>query len=186
MPETNPETRLIMGIDPSTVATGYGVITDEQNPRPVAHGVIRAKGNLPIEERLHQMHTGLLEVIGKYKPDTIAVEEPFFGMNAKSSMAVGQAQAIAFIAASSNRIPLHKYPPATVKTQVTNDGRADKKQVRDLVAATLNIPDLPLTDEADALAVALCHLGSQKEREILEQGEQSQTRRSASRRRNTQ
>lgn len=162
------ETPLIMGIDPGTLATGYGVITNQPVPTPVDHGTIKINRSLPIEQRLHQIHAALASIIDHHLPTVIAVEEPFLGKNVKSAIAVGQAQAIAFLAAASRGIPVHKYSPRTVKIQVTNTGAADKKQVRDLVAATLEISDLPLEDAADALAVALCHIGAQKEATLLQ------------------
>lgn len=157
---------IIMGIDPGTLSTGYGLITHQPQPAAVAHGTIIITGQKPIHERLHLIHTQLLQVIETHNPDVIAVEEPFMGKNVKSAIAVGQAQAIAFLCAASKGIPLYKYSPSTVKTQVTADGHAGKKQVRDAVAAILNIDDLPLKDEADALAVAICHLDSDRERQF--------------------
>ena len=95
----------------------------------------------------------------------MAVEEPFVGKSAKSALAVGQAQAIALVSAAKNSIPVRKYTPAQVKYAVTNNGRASKEEVMAMIQAILSLPKTPESDAADALAVALCHLGAQRETE---------------------
>ena len=158
---------LILGIDPGTLRTGYGLITQAPVPACVGHGTISPKASLPIEERLHLIHQDLLELIDHHRPVLIAVEEPFFGKSPKSSMAVGQAQAIALIAAASRRIPLLKFPPAQVKQRTTGNGAATKEQIRIIVQATLSIPGRLTTDASDALAVALCAVAQQQEDRVL-------------------
>lgn len=163
----NPTPTLILGIDPGTLRTGYGVITLESQPTAVAHGVIRPKSSLPLETRLHLIHQDILQAIRDHAPAIIAVEEPYFGRSAKSSMAVGQAQAVALIAAVSQDIPLRRFPPAQVKQRATNSGRASKDDVRLAVQAQLQLPHLPESDAADALAIALCALAALNEETAL-------------------
>ena len=158
---------LILGIDPGTLRTGYGIITLESQPTTIGHGVIRPKSSLPLEARLHLIHQDLLRIIHEHAPDIIAVEDPYFGKSAKSSMAVGQAQAVALIAAASQHIPLRRFPPAQVKQRATNSGRASKDDIRLAVQAQLQLPHLPESDAADALAIALCAVATLKEEAAL-------------------
>ena len=175
-PQTATPPKTVMGIDPGTRNTGYGVIENGAQPVPIEHGVLRMKQSLPLEERLHGIHVQLLEVIDRIQPDIIAVEEPFFGKGARSSMAIGQAQALALISAASRRIPLRKYSPATVKVQVTNNGRATKEEVRTLVAAQLSLTDLEHLDAADALAVALCCISRHQAEQVLNESKKNEKR----------
>ena len=157
----------IMGVDPGTLVTGYGIIEDGHKPMAVEHDTLRMNANDAIENRLHQLHTQIMEVITRHTPDVVAVETPFIGKSPKSSLAIGQAQAIVLLSAASQGITIRKYTPASVKQALTNDGRANKEQVRMMVAAELHIPDLTETDASDALAVALCHVGKERERILL-------------------
>ena len=159
----------IMGVDPGTVVTGYGIIKDSNPPEAVKHDTLRMKSSQSVEQRLHELHTNLLKVIDEHQPDLVAVETPFIGKGPKSSLAIGQAQAIVLVSAVSRGIEVRKYSPASVKQALTNDGRASKEQVRLMVAAELQIPDLTQTDASDALAVALCHIGKEREKAILEE-----------------
>ena len=157
----------ILGIDPGTRATGYGLITLEAQPQLLAHGLIKPKPSLPIEHRLHWIHQELLELIDDHQPTMIAVEEPYFGKSAKSSMAVGQAQTVALIAAASRNIPIEKYPPAQVKQRITGTGAATKEQVRTAVRMMLQAPASISIDTADAIAVAHCAVTAEQERRAL-------------------
>ena len=167
---THQAPTLLLGIDPGTRRTGYGLITLEAQPQALDHGTISPRTSLPLEERLHLIHQSLLELIDRHGPGLIAVEEPFFGKSAKSSMAVGQAQATALIAAASRRVPLLRFPPAQVKHRTTGYGAATKEQIRITVQATLGIPGTLTTDAADALAIALCALSHQQEARALANG----------------
>ena len=146
---------LVMGIDPGTLRTGYGIITLEPHPRPVAHGAIAPARSLPLEERLHLIHQELLGIIDRHAPARVAVEEPDFGKSPRSSMAVGQALAVALIAAASRKIPVTRFQPSQVKQAATDSGGSTKEQVRLGVQARLLIPGLLPQDAADALAAAL-------------------------------
>ena len=147
----------VLGIDPGSSCTGYGVLEEDQSdPRVVASGVIRApKG--PLATRLARIFAGLDEILKNHRPDAVAVEEVFQAKNAKSALVLGHARGVALLVAGLAGIGVHEYPTRKVKQTVTGYGNADKEQVRQILGATLG--ELPAQlDESDALAVALCHL----------------------------
>ena len=156
----------ILGIDPGTLKMGYGVVSEGLNPHADDYGVIALARKMPIEQRLYQLHTHILNLIGIFQPSAIAVEEPFVGKGERSfpgpALAVGQAQAVVLIGAASQGIPIFKYAPAQVKSTVADYGAASKEQMRQIVAATLGLEKVPESDAADALSVGLCHLIQQQ------------------------
>jgi crossover junction endodeoxyribonuclease RuvC len=151
----------ILGIDPGTVTTGYGVIDDTDGAVAlVDYGAISAPPRSPTGERLLFIYSHLLEIITRYHPEVLAVEQPFIGKNVRSALAIGRSQAIAILAATGNGIPVCEYTPAQVKQQVSNFGAGSKEQVQEMVRLQLDLADVPEpADAADALAVALCHSG---------------------------
>ena len=150
----------ILGIDPGTLSMGYGVIGD--GPHADDYGVISLPRKMPLEQRLYQLHTHILNLIAIFQPTAVAVEQPFVGKGERSfpgaAMAIGQAQAVVLIGAASQGIPIYKYAPAQVKMAVADYGAATKEQMRQIVAATLGLSEIPESDAADALSVGLCHL----------------------------
>jgi crossover junction endodeoxyribonuclease RuvC len=152
----------ILGIDPGTVRMGYGVIGAGPDPHADDYGVIALPRQMPLEQRLYQLHTHILNLIAIFQPTAVAVEEPFVGKGERrfpgAAMAIGQAQAVVFIGAASQGIPIFKYAPAQVKSAVADYGAASKEQMREIVAATLGLSEVPDSDAADALSVGLCHL----------------------------
>ena len=150
----------VLGIDPGTLALGYGVIDEEDGDiTQVACGALTAAPGAPMEERLHAIYKGLLEVIDRYRPDEVAIEEPFVAKNARSALAVGQAIGVATIAILGRGIPVYHYTPTQVKQAVTSYGRSGKDQVQEMVGILLDLPTPPSpSDAADALAVAICHI----------------------------
>ena len=154
----------VLAIDPGTLRMGYAVVDGGPGLQPAAddYGVIALPAAMPLEQRLYQLHTHILNMIHVFHPDAVAVEDPFVGKGerafAKSALAIGQAQAVALIGAASQGIPVHRYAPARVKRAVTDYGAATKEQVQRMAASTLGLPDTPESDAADALAVGLCHL----------------------------
>jgi len=150
----------VLGIDPGTVTTGYGVIESRNDELTVVdYGAIRPPARSPIGERLFIIYQKILEVMSRYKPDVVAIEEPFVAKNVKSAMAVGRAQAIAILAAASSGIPSYEYSPAQVKQRVADYGASSKEQIQEMVRLQLGLKKVPEpADAADALAVALCHL----------------------------
>ena len=152
----------VLAIDPGTLRMGYGVVDAEPTPEADDYGVVALPASMPIEQRLYQLHTHILNMIHVFHPDAIAVEDPFVGRGerafAKSALAIGQAQAVVLIGAASQGVPVHRYAPASVKRAVTDYGGATKEQVQRMTVSTLGLKDMPDSDAADALAVGLCHL----------------------------
>jgi crossover junction endodeoxyribonuclease RuvC len=115
---------------------------------------------MPMEERLRCLYQGLVEIMARYGPDEVAIEEPFVARNVHSALAVGRVQAIAMLVAANQGIPVYRYTPAQVKQQVTSYGASDKGQVQEMVRIQLGLGQTPQPeDAADALAVAICHIG---------------------------
>lgn len=150
---------IILGIDPGTRITGWGIVTfDGVDPRAVACDVIAPRARLPIEERLQHIFSELGDVIAKHQPHVIAIEEPFVGANVRSAMAVGEARTVAMLAATLAGVPVRHYPPATVKQAVAGYGAGDKAQVREMLRLQFGLERLPDDlNASDALAVAFCH-----------------------------
>ena len=152
----------ILGVDPGTHQLGFGVLDSTgSTPRCLAWGHISAGRNAPIHERLHQLHQELRQVVERWQPQHLAVEEPFVApeRGAKSAVAVGQAQAIAFLLAAETGMQVHCYAPSQVKLAVGDYGASAKSQVQRMVQMVLGMEQKPMSEDAsDALAIALCHL----------------------------
>jgi crossover junction endodeoxyribonuclease RuvC len=164
----------ILGIDPGTAVMGYGVIENEGSDIAlVDYGAIVVPEHLKTGERLNYLYNELLKIIRRHRPDVCAVEQPFVAKNVKSAMAIGRAQAIALLAASSQNVPTHEYTPAQVKQRVANYGASSKEQVQEMVRLQLGLAETPQpNDAADALAVALCHVQEMHLNDLLaRQGE---------------
>jgi crossover junction endodeoxyribonuclease RuvC len=159
----------ILGIDPGTIALGYGVVDEEGGEiTQVACGALTTAAGAPMPERLHAIYTGLLDIIDRYRPAEAAIEEPFVAKNARSALAVGQAIGVATIAAIEKGVPIHHYTPNRVKQAVTSYGHSGKEQVADMVCILLNLPSPPQpADAADALAVAICHIQEKQVSKLL-------------------
>jgi crossover junction endodeoxyribonuclease RuvC len=149
----------VLGIDPGTLNLGYGVVDEEDGMTMVACGVLSLPSKVPVEQRLSSLYKKLGEIVARYKPDEVAIEEPFVAGNARSALAIGRAQAIAILAAANENLPIFRYLPTQVKQQVTNYGGSNKEQVQEMVRLQLGLAQPPQpSDAADALAVAICHL----------------------------
>ncbi|MFC1949103.1 crossover junction endodeoxyribonuclease RuvC [Chloroflexota bacterium] len=150
----------ILGIDPGTVAMGYGVLESTGDETTLIDcGVLTTKARSPIGERLAYLYNSLLEIISKSQPDAVAIEQPFVAKNARSALAIGKAQAVAILAAAIREIPSYEYTPTQVKRSVASYGASSKEQVQEMVKLLLGLKDAPQpSDAADALAVALCHI----------------------------
>jgi crossover junction endodeoxyribonuclease RuvC len=151
---------IVLGIDPGTADTGYGVVQSAgASLRALATGVIQTRAGVPLERRLAEIHARVDELLGRHRPDALAVEELYFGTNARTAFAVGQARGVVLLAAGQHRTPTRSYTPQQVKGAVCGHGRADKEQVSRMVARLLGLPAPPAPDHAaDALAVAICEL----------------------------
>jgi crossover junction endodeoxyribonuclease RuvC len=151
---------IVLGIDPGTANTGFGVVQSEgPRLRALAEGVIETRAGIPLERRLADIHTRVGELLDEHGPDAMAIEELYFGSNARTAFAVGQARGVVLLAAGQRGIPSHSYTPQQVKGAVCGHGRADKEQVGRMVARLLGLELPPTPDHAaDALAVAICEL----------------------------
>ena len=153
----------ILGIDPGSRCTGYGIITSESNKlRCLAYGEIKMSANLLMPVRLHMIFTGLQKVIHDYLPHEVAIEKVFMYKNAQSAIKLGQARGAAMVAAASLDLPVAQYAPREIKQAVVGYGNADKNQMQQMMKILLGLDKLPGQDAADALAVALCHCNSSK------------------------
>ncbi len=159
----------VLGIDPGTITMGYGVVDDIDETLTVAeYGAISAPVRSPIGERLRFMYEHLVKIVKAWRPDVVAVEQPFVAKNAKSALAIGRSQAIAILAASVQKVPVFEYTPAQIKQRVSNYGASSKEQVQEMVRLQLNMQGLEgPTDASDALAVALCHLSETRFNRII-------------------
>jgi len=149
----------VLGIDPGTLNLGYGVIDEEEGAMTmVACGALSLPSKVPVEKRLSSLYKKLVEIVARYRPDEVAIEEPFVAGNVRSALAIGRAQAIAILAAANKDLPVFRYLPTQVKQQVTDYGNSSKEQVQEMVKLQLGLAEPPRpSDAADALAVAICH-----------------------------
>ena len=154
----------ILGIDPGTYNMGLGVVDTDGPDLRMAHlDVLKAKKTLPLAERLSLLYAGVLECIDEWKPAETAIEQPFVARNVRSAMAVGQAQAIAMLAAANRGLTVSTYSPREVKQAVTDYGGSSKEQVQEMVRDLLGLRETPSSsDSADALAVAICHINASR------------------------
>jgi len=150
---------IVLGVDPGSHATGYGVISTGPVVRMLGGGVIRARKNVSLSERLLAIHSELTAVIDRFNPEMMAVEDLFNAKNARSSLILGHARGVILLAGASAGLPVAEYAPREVKKALTGNGAATKEQVRFMVMRLLSVKEsLPL-DQSDALAVALAHVG---------------------------
>lgn len=148
----------LMGIDPGSRITGYGVI-DVDGPRShhVASGCIQTGSDRPLAERLKTIYESVTGVIQRYQPQEVAAEQVFMHRNPDSALKLGQARGAALCAAVMAGLPVSEYAPRAIKQAVAGSGAADKAQVQRMVTLLLNLSESPPADAADALAVAICH-----------------------------
>ena len=150
---------IILGVDPGSHATGYGVISTGPVVRMLGGGVIRARKDAPLADRLLVIHEELTAVVGRFDPEAMAVEDLFNAKNARSSLILGHARGVILLAGARAGLAVTEYSPREVKKALTGNGAATKDQVRFMVMRLLGLKDsLPL-DQSDALAVALAHAG---------------------------
>jgi crossover junction endodeoxyribonuclease RuvC len=151
---------LVLGIDPGLANTGYGVV-ERRGMRFAAldGGVVTTRAGGALEARLATIFGEVEVLLDRWRPEAVALEDLFFGQNARSAFAVGQARGVVMLAAGRRGIPCSSYTPQQVKQAVCGTGRAQKEQVARMVCTMLGLPDEPLPDHAtDALAVGVCHV----------------------------
>lgn len=155
-----PELRCILGIDPGSRLTGYGLISVRGRRLEYrASGCIRTSGdNLPA--RLGQIYRGVGELIDQYRPSEFAIEDVFMARNAQSALTLGQARGVAIAAAVAAQLPIYEYAARQVKQAVVGTGKANKEQVQHMVRVLLDLAGTPAADAADALAIAVCHVNT--------------------------
>jgi crossover junction endodeoxyribonuclease RuvC len=150
---------VVLGIDPGSANTGYGVVLSHgRTLAALDGGVIETSSHTPMELRLTQIHERVCELIAEHQPAALAVEELYFGKNVRTAFAVGQARGVVLLAAGTAGIPCFSYTPQSVKQAVCGSGGAEKAQVQRMVGTLLSLSEPPEPDHAaDALAVAICH-----------------------------
>jgi crossover junction endodeoxyribonuclease RuvC len=150
---------IVLGIDPGTASTGWGVVElDGNRLRSRGHGCIVTSAKDPSHVRLRRIHDEARLLLRRFKPDEVAIEELFVNVNVKTALAVGQARGVLILAASDMEVAPFEYSPLQIKMSVTGYGRASKLQVQEMTKVLLGLERIPQPDHAaDALAVAICH-----------------------------
>jgi crossover junction endodeoxyribonuclease RuvC len=171
-PAKNSPSIKILGIDPGSIACGYGLISTEGgNAVYVASGRICPPPSKPLHHRLRCIYESLAEIIADSQPDDIVVEKIFFAKGARAALSLGHARGIVLLAAAAHGVRLYECSALEVKKAVVGYGRAEKSQVQQMVRLILNIKESLSPDSADALALALCHLNTIKFREAIRRGD---------------
>ena len=149
----------ILGIDPGYAIVGYGVVDyDKYKFSTVAYGAVTTPAGTFFESRLDMIYNDLITIIDKYKPDAIAIERLYFNTNTTTAIDVAQARGVILLAAYQRGLTINEYTPLQVKQSVTGYGKAEKRQVMEMVKSILNLNAIPKPDDtADALAIAVCH-----------------------------
>lgn len=147
----------ILGVDPGSQVTGYGVVERESaRVRHVAHGTLRPPRRESLAQRLSRIHEGLTEILALYEPDVAVVEQVFVGMNARAALMLGQARGTVLAVLGGAALPVDELSSSEIKQAVVGTGRAQKAQVQHMVQRLLSLSELPVQDAADALAAAIC------------------------------
>jgi crossover junction endodeoxyribonuclease RuvC len=152
----------ILGLDPGIATVGFGLVDSERNKQKlVGCGVITTPAHTPLTSRLDQIYSDLQELIRVYAPDVMSIEELFFNTNITTGISVAQGRGVILLCAFRSGLAIYEYTPLQVKQAVVGYGRAEKKQVQEMVRRILNLPAVPKPDDAaDAVALALCHARS--------------------------
>ncbi len=150
---------IILGIDPGTATTGYGIIKKtKQKLKCLGYGCIKTDPCWTPGERLKKINNELNKLIRQYKPTVLAVENVYFFKNLKTAMPVSQAKGVVLLTAAKKKIPIYEFTPLQIKTAVTGYGKADKKQIKEMIKILLELKNVPSPDDAaDALGAAICY-----------------------------
>ena len=151
---------IVIGIDPGLATVGFGVIkAEKEKVTPISYGCIRTSPDKQTPQRLLEIYNEITSLFEKYKPEVIAVEKLFFSKNVTNGLSVSEARGVIFLAAEQQNISIFEYTPNQVKQAITGSGRADKKQVQDMIKRLLGLDKIPEPDDAaDGLSIALCHI----------------------------
>ncbi|TCJ16969.1 crossover junction endodeoxyribonuclease RuvC [Rubrobacter taiwanensis] len=149
----------VLGVDPGTARMGWGVVRQEgRKLRYLDHGTITTPAGWIMPRRLNRLFESVTELVRSFRPDAVAIEELFFNTNVTTAITVGQARGMAILAAYRCGAEVYEYTPLQVKQAITSYGRADKRQVQEMVRTLLNLKEIPRPDDAaDGLAIAVCH-----------------------------
>ena len=150
---------LILGVDPGSRITGYGLVRKEDGNQLIYEtcGLIKPSAKLDFVDRLHFIYTGMCDVIGKYRPQEVAIEDVFVAINPRSALKLGHARGVLMLAGRHNHLPVSEYAARAIKQSVAGYGNAEKSQIQQAVRAILKLSGTPSEDAADGLAVAICH-----------------------------
>ena len=161
----------ILGIDPGTRITGYGIIDVEGNRlRHVDNGIIKTRSSDPLPLRLKTIYDGLSTILNQFAPQAVAVEQVFMAKNPRAALTLGHARGTAVLSAVNLGLEVQEYSALQVKSAVVGYGHAAKQQVQQMVKALLNLPEVAQEDAADALAVAICHANSRTMQQAIKNG----------------
>jgi crossover junction endodeoxyribonuclease RuvC len=152
---------IVIGIDPGLARLGYGVIkVTGKEIRPICYGCVETSGKESTgPERLLKIYTEINSLFDRYQPSHLSLEKLFFTKNISSAMGVSEVRGVVLLAAEQRKIPVTEYTPNEVKQAITGSGRADKKQVQEMIKRLLNLDEIPKPDDAaDGLSIALCHI----------------------------
>lgn len=171
----NEDKALVLGVDPGTAITGYGLVWAEGDSlKLVDYGAITTSSDKPLPQRLQEIYRQLTALIQERQPSSAAVEKLFFSRNVRTAFSVGQARGVALLAMANAGLPVHEYTPLEVKQAVVGYGRATKEQVQEMVKVLLGLDSMPQPDDAaDAIAVAICHIHSIKVRSLSLEAEKT-------------
>ena len=156
---------LVIGIDPGTATTGYGVVREHPNGalEAVAYGVITTKARQPMPNRLQKLYEEMQTLLSTHKPEAAAVETLFFGKNVTTAITVAQGRGVVLLALAQAGIPIREYKPSEIKQAIAGYGNADKSQVQEMIRQLLNLDSIPRPDDAaDGLGVAITDLNSSR------------------------
>lgn len=150
---------IVLGVDPGSIATGYGLVEKRGNTMfCIDSGTVTTSNKIPFHERIHRIFKSMTEIMARYRPQELAIEDVFFAKNVKSALKIGHARGAVMIGAVECGVRIFEYTPLEIKQSVVGYGRATKEQVRAMVKVILGLKTQPSLDTSDALAAAICHL----------------------------
>jgi crossover junction endodeoxyribonuclease RuvC len=174
---------IVLGIDPGTANTGYGVVQCDAAQRTtlVECGVIRTRPRDPLPRRLREIHEGVVELIVRHRPDAMSVEDVFYAKNVRTTVVLGHARGVILLAGAQHELPVHEFPPAEIKKAVAGTGAATKEQVQFMLTRLLRLKSVPTpSDAADGVAAALAYAMGARVTQIQQMSESQRALRAGS------
>jgi crossover junction endodeoxyribonuclease RuvC len=165
---------IVLGVDPGTAVTGYGVVKGERMTPPslIECGIIRTRPRDSLASRLQEIHAGICELIQRHRPDALSIEDVFYARNVRTTVVLGHARGVILLAGANARLEIAEYPPAEIKKAVVGSGAATKEQIQFMVARLLRLRTAPQpADAADGVAAALAHLMGAKLPKLHDSGD---------------